>query len=51
VYEEMSKTVWDDSPWIFLYHQQDIYGVRDKVTGFKPTSEGSVRLADTEVTA
>ena len=47
VYEEMSKTVWDESPWIFLYHQQDIYGVRDKVKGFKPTSEGSVRLAET----
>jgi peptide/nickel transport system substrate-binding protein len=51
VYEEMSKTVWDDCPWIFLYHQQDIYGVRDRVKGFKPTSEGSVRLAATEVTS
>ena len=51
VYEEMSKTVWDDCPWIFLYHQQDIYGVRDKVKGFKPSSEGSVRLENTEVTA
>jgi len=49
VYEEMSKTVWDDCPWIFLYHQQDIYGARDKVKSFKPTSEGSVRLANTEV--
>ncbi len=50
VYEEMSKTVWEESPWIFLYHQQDIYGVRDRVKGFKPTSEGSVRLEATEVT-
>jgi peptide/nickel transport system substrate-binding protein len=50
VYEEMSKTVWDDCPWIFLYHQQDIYGTRDKVKGFKPSSEGSVRLENTEVT-
>jgi peptide/nickel transport system substrate-binding protein len=49
VYEEMSTTVWDDCPWIFLYHQQDIYGVRDKVKSFRPTSEGSVRLAETEV--
>jgi peptide/nickel transport system substrate-binding protein len=51
VYEEMSKTVWDDCPWIFLYHQQDIYGTRDRVKSFKPTSEGSVRLANTEVTS
>ena len=49
VYEEMSRTVWDDCPWIFLYHQQDIYGLRDKVKGFKPTSEGGVRLEATEV--
>jgi ABC-type transport system substrate-binding protein len=45
----MSKTVWEESPWIFLYHQQDIYGVRDRVKNFKPTSEGSVRLEQTEV--
>jgi peptide/nickel transport system substrate-binding protein len=51
VYEDMSKTVWDDCPWIFLYHQQDIYGARDKVKSFKPTSEGSVRLESTEVTS
>ena len=28
-----------------------LYGVRDKVKGFKPTSEGSVRLENTEVPA
>ena len=50
VYEEMSRLVWDESPWIFLYHQQDIYGVRDRVQNFKPTSEGSVRLDQTIVT-
>ena len=34
-----------------LWDQQDIYGVRSNVKGFKPTSEGNVRLADTEVSA
>jgi peptide/nickel transport system substrate-binding protein len=50
-YEEMSRTVWEDCPWIFLYHQQDIYGVRDRAKNFKPTSDGTVHLEQTEVTA
>jgi ABC-type transport system substrate-binding protein len=45
------RTVWDDSPWIFLYHQQDIYGVGSRVKDFKPTSEAIVSLADTTVTS
>ena len=45
------KLVWDDSPWIYLYHQQDIYGVSSRVKGFRPTSEGNVRLDETTVSA
>jgi peptide/nickel transport system substrate-binding protein len=48
-YEQLMKLVWDDSPWIFLYHQQDIYGVGSRVKGFKPTSEAIVTLGDTTV--
>jgi ABC-type transport system substrate-binding protein len=44
------KLVWDESPWVFLYHQQDIYGVGSRVKNFRPTSEGSVRLGNTQVT-
>src|SRR5262249_35705551 len=33
-YEELMRIVWDESPWIFLYHQQDLYGVRDRVKNF-----------------
>lgn len=50
-YEDLMKIVWDESPWIFLHHQQDIYGVRDKVKNFKPTSEALIRLEQTEVAA
>jgi len=49
LYEQLTKLVWDEAPWIFLYNQQDIYGVRDKVKNFKPTSEAVVRLENTEV--
>ena len=49
LYSQMSQIVWDDCPWIFLYNQQDIYGVRDRVKNFKPTSEAVIRLENTEV--
>jgi ABC-type transport system substrate-binding protein len=38
------QLVWDDSPWIFLYHQQDIYGLGNRVRNFRPTSEAIVQL-------
>jgi peptide/nickel transport system substrate-binding protein len=50
-YEQLMRIAWDDSPWIFLYHQQDIYGVGSRVQNFRPTSEAVVLLADTRVTA
>ena len=48
-YEQLMRTAWDDSPWIFLYHQQDIYGVGNRVKNFRPTSEAIVQLGDTQV--
>lgn len=50
-YEQLMQIAWDDSPWIFLYHQQDIYGVSSRVKNFQPTSEAIVLLRNTEVTA
>jgi peptide/nickel transport system substrate-binding protein len=48
-YEQLMRTAWDDSPWIFLYHQQDIYGVGSRVKNFRPTSEAIVSLGETIV--
>jgi len=50
-YQQLMKLVWDESPWIFLYHQQDIYGVGNRVRNFKPTSEAVVNLGETQVAA
>lgn len=50
-YEQLMKLAWDECPWIYLYHQQDLYGVRDRVKNFKPTSEAVVLLDQTEVSA
>jgi peptide/nickel transport system substrate-binding protein len=49
-YEQLMRQVWDDSPWIYLYHQQDIYGIGSRVKNFRPTSEAVVLLGDTQVT-
>jgi peptide/nickel transport system substrate-binding protein len=48
-YEKLMRIAWDESPWIYLYHQQDIYGVRSRVKDFKATSEAVVRLTNTSV--
>ena len=48
-YEQLMRIAWDDSPWIYLYHQQDIYGVGSRVKNFRPTSEAVVLLGDTQV--
>jgi peptide/nickel transport system substrate-binding protein len=50
-YQQLMRLAWDDSPWIFLYHQQDIYGVGSRVQGFRPTSEAVVLLGDTRVSS
>lgn len=50
-YEQLMQTVWDDSPWIYLYHQQDIYGVGQRVKNFRPTAETVVLLRDAQVSA
>jgi peptide/nickel transport system substrate-binding protein len=50
-YEDLMKLAWDDSPWIYLYHQQDIYGVGNRVQNFRPTSEAVVLLGETKVSA
>jgi peptide/nickel transport system substrate-binding protein len=49
IYEQLMRLVWDDSPWIYLYHQQDIYGVGSRVQNFRPTSEAIVLLGETQV--
>lgn len=48
-YEELMKIVWDECPWIFLYHQQDLYGIRDRVKNYRPTPEAIIRLDNAEV--
>jgi len=44
------KTAWYESPWIFLYQQQDIYGVGGRVKNFRPSSEAIVSLGEPTVT-
>jgi peptide/nickel transport system substrate-binding protein len=34
IYKQVAQIVHDDPPWLFLYSQEDAYGVASRVTGF-----------------
>jgi ABC-type transport system substrate-binding protein len=38
-YKQLGKQLVDDAPWVFLYQQDDIYGVRDQVQNWKPVGD------------
>jgi peptide/nickel transport system substrate-binding protein len=33
-YKQIQQTVWDDAPWLFLYNQKALVGLRKEVQGF-----------------
>jgi peptide/nickel transport system substrate-binding protein len=38
-YREMGKLVAEDAPWLFLHQQDDAYGIRDRMVGWKPKGD------------
>jgi ABC-type transport system substrate-binding protein len=51
MYREMGKLIVDDAPWVFLHQQEDAYGVRDRVTGWKPKGDQIIYVTGTSVRA
>ena len=47
LYAAATKTLLDDRPMIYLYHQNWLYGLSAKLTGFTPVPDGLIRLRDT----
>ncbi|AWN22496.1 peptide ABC transporter substrate-binding protein [Deinococcus irradiatisoli] len=41
--------VLDDMPYIWVYHQNLLYGVSNKVTGLKPSADGILRYKDVDL--
>lgn len=50
IYQKLSKIVFDDALYLYMYYAQDIYGVRDRVKNFVPRVDGFILLTGASVT-
>jgi len=49
MYHQAELIVSNDAPWIFLWVPQDIYAVRNGVTGWAPAPSGRINLHRVQV--
>jgi peptide/nickel transport system substrate-binding protein len=50
IYQKLSKIVFEDGLYLYMYYAQDIYGVRDRLKNFAPRADGFIILTDASVT-
>ena len=43
MYKEVSEIIWDDAPYIYLYHERDYKAMKKNVVGFKAIPDMMVR--------
>jgi peptide/nickel transport system substrate-binding protein len=46
IYKQVAQMLHDDAPWLYLYAQQDAYGVAKKVTGFVARPDANIWIND-----
>ena len=39
LYNKLGKQIADEAPWVFLYQQDDVYAVRDRVQNWQPVGD------------
>jgi peptide/nickel transport system substrate-binding protein len=44
IYRNLSKMVYDDGLYLYMYYAQNIYGVSDRIKGFTPRADGFILL-------
>ncbi len=44
IYGDFIRLIQQDAPWVYLYYQTNISGVRDRVTGFVPRPDNEVAV-------
>jgi peptide/nickel transport system substrate-binding protein len=44
IYRKLSKMVYDDGLYLYMYYGQDIYGVNNRIKGFNPRVDGFIML-------
>jgi peptide/nickel transport system substrate-binding protein len=50
IYQKLSKIVFDDGLYLYMYYAQDIYGVRDRIRNFTPRADGFIILTEASIT-
>jgi len=51
MYQRLGQIIYDECPWVFLWNQQGIFGVRNAVEGWEPHQDGVIRLDDMHLAA
>ncbi|MEM7134145.1 MAG: ABC transporter substrate-binding protein [Chloroflexota bacterium] len=46
MYKRLGQLVYDECPWVFLWNQQGIYGVRNEAQGWEAHQDGIIRLGN-----
>ena len=47
-YKEIMSTLLEDSPYIYLYHERDVFGISQKINEYKHCADGMIRTVDLE---
>ena len=50
-FREANRIVYQDAPWLFLYAQQDTYGLRSRLQGFVTRPGPYIVVRDLSVTS
>ena len=48
---EVNRQVQQDAPWLFLYAQQDTYGLRSRLQGFETRPDPYIIVKDWSLTS
>lgn len=46
MYTRLGQIIYEECPWVFLWNQQGLYGVRNEVQGWEAHQDGTIRLGD-----
>lgn len=44
MYKKLGNIIYEECPWVFLWNQQGVYGIRDEVQGWEPHQDNTIRL-------
>ena len=42
IFRQANQVLYNDPPWLFLYAQQDVYGLRSRLQGFEPRTDSYI---------